>query len=74
MKPTEDGFTRQFELFHEAVTSGGDLPVTLADARTALELVTAAYSSVQTGLPAALPIGPEHPLYRSWLPQQGAAA
>jgi predicted dehydrogenase len=65
---TEDGYTRQFELFHEAIETGGPLPVTLEDARKSLELVTAAYQSVRTGLPAKLPITPEHPLYRSWLP------
>lgn len=66
--PGEDGYTRQFQLFHDAVTRGGEPPVTLADARRSLELVTAGYQSQRTGQPAALPIGPEHPLYRSWLP------
>ncbi|HTM79151.1 MAG TPA: Gfo/Idh/MocA family oxidoreductase, partial [Devosia sp.] len=69
---TEDGYTRQFELFHEAITTGGDLPVTLADARRSLELVTAAYHSSRTGQPAQLPIGKDHPLYHSWLPQTPA--
>jgi predicted dehydrogenase len=66
---TEDGYTRQFELFHAAVTQGGEPPVTLQDARNSLELVTAAYHSQRTGLPVSLPIGPEHKLYQSWLPQ-----
>ena len=66
---TEDGYTRQFQLFHEAVMTGGDLPVTLADARCSLELVTAAYHSARTGLPTAMPITADHPLYRSWLPE-----
>jgi predicted dehydrogenase len=66
--PTEDGYTRQFELFHEALETGGSLPVTLEDARRSLELVTAAYHSARTGMPAQLPITPDHPLYRSWLP------
>ncbi len=68
VKQTEDGYTRQFELFHEAVVTGGELPVTLTDARRSLELVTAAYHSSRTGMPAELPIGPDHPLYKSWLP------
>ena len=46
----------------------GEPPVTLQDARNSLELVTAAYHSTRTGPPAALPIGADHPLYRSWLP------
>lgn len=66
---TEDGYTRQFQLFHEAVVSGGELPVTLADARRSLELVTAAYHSARTGQPTPLPITADHPLYRSWLPE-----
>jgi predicted dehydrogenase len=70
---TEDGYTRQFELFHEAVVTGGELPVTLTDARRSLELVTAAYHSARTGRPAALPIRPDHPLYRSWLPETAKA-
>ena len=65
---TEDGYTRQFELFYEAIVSGGELPVTLADARRSLELVTAAYYSAQTGQLGKLPIGPEHRFYRSWSP------
>jgi len=64
----EEGFVRQFELFHAAVTTGAELPVTLADARRSLELVTAAYHSQRTGQPVQLPLGAEHPLYASWLP------
>ena len=43
--------------------------VTLADARTSLELITAAYFSGQTGESVALPLGADHPYYSSWLPQ-----
>jgi predicted dehydrogenase len=66
--PSEDGYTRQFELFYEAIETDGEPPVTLVDARRSLELVTAAYRSQRTGQPAALPITPDHELYRSWLP------
>lgn len=65
---SEDGYTRQFELFHAAIVSGGEVPVTLQDARNSLELVTAAYHSQRTGQPSPLPIKPDHPLYNSWLP------
>ncbi len=65
----EDGYTRQFELFHQALIRNEEPPVTLADARNSLELVTAAYYSQRTGLPTSLPILPDHPLYRSWLPE-----
>jgi predicted dehydrogenase len=67
-KTFEDGYTRQFELFYQAVVDNGALPVTLQDARNSLELVTAAYYSQRTGQPTSLPIKPDHPLYRSWLP------
>ncbi|WP_309082908.1 Gfo/Idh/MocA family oxidoreductase [Chelativorans sp.] len=72
--PTEDGYTRQFELFHQAIRNGTEPPVTLQDARNSLELVTAAYHSDRTGRPTPLPIRPDHPLYRSWLPAPDMAA
>ena len=68
----EDGYSRQFELFYQAVTAGTEPPVTLLDARNSLELVTAAYHSQRTGQPTPMPIGPEHDLYRSWLPAEPA--
>jgi hypothetical protein len=52
---------------HAALTSGGPLPVTLADARRSVELLTAAYWSAATGEAVALPLGPEHPFYGGWL-------
>lgn len=64
----EDGYTRQFQLFHEAIINDGEPPVTLQDARNSLELVTAAYWSQRTGQSTPLPIGPDHQLYNSWLP------
>lgn len=54
--------------FHKALRRGGELPVTLADARRSLELVTALYHSSETGQPVVLPIGSDHPKYRSWRP------
>jgi hypothetical protein len=35
------------------------MPVTLAAARAALEVIAAAYYSSETNMPVALPIGPE---------------
>lgn len=70
----EDGYTRQFELFHQSVVEDTDPPVTLQDARNSLELVTAAYCSDRTGKPTPMPITKEHPMYRSWLPEAAAAA
>jgi predicted dehydrogenase len=54
--------------YHAALESGTELPVTLADARQSLELVTALMYSGQTGAPVALPIDSAHPKYRDWRP------
>ncbi|WP_025745723.1 Gfo/Idh/MocA family protein [Kallotenue papyrolyticum] len=67
-QPLPEGFAGQFLRFYHALRSGGELPVTLADARAALELITAMYFSAQTGEDVVLPIGPDHPKYASWLP------
>jgi len=67
--PHEDGYRRQFELFHRSVIDDTAPPVTLRDARNSLELVTAAYHSQRTGRPVPMPIGDDHPLYQSWLPK-----
>ena len=72
-QPQSEGYTRQFELFHRALTEGAPLPVTLADARTSLELITAMYHSAETGTPVPFPIGGDHPKYRSWLPADQAS-
>ena len=52
-----------------ALARGGELPVTLADARRSLELVTALYYSAATGTLVSLPIGAAHPYYRGWHPR-----
>ena len=61
-------FAGQFADFHAALESGAAMPVTLADARAAVELLTALYHSAATGAAVALPIGPDHPRYRGWQP------
>jgi predicted dehydrogenase len=61
-------YAGQFARFHAALASGGELPVSLADARASLELLTALYHSARTGEPVGLPIGPEHPGYAGWRP------
>jgi predicted dehydrogenase len=66
--PLPEGFAGQFYRFYNALQTGAELPVTLADARAALELVTAMYYSAQTGADVELPIGHDHPKYASWLP------
>jgi len=69
-----ESYQRQFELFHAAVTASGDdladaeLPVTLADARRSIELVTAMYASSRDGAEVVLPIPETHPYYGGWQP------
>jgi predicted dehydrogenase len=63
-----DGYQRQLELLHAAITTGGDLPVDIADARRSIELVTAMYASARTGDDVALPIANEHEMYDGWQP------
>jgi predicted dehydrogenase len=59
--------------YHQALDAGTELPVTLADARRSLELITALYHAAETGAAVTLPIGKDHPKYRSWRPAAGAA-
>ena len=61
-------FTTQMARFHDALMGRGPLPVTSADSRRALEIVTAMYHSSETREEVRLPIGPDHPKYASWLP------
>jgi predicted dehydrogenase len=56
--------------YHAALEGGADLPVTLADARQSLELVTALMHSGETGAPVDLPIDAAHPKYRDWRPNK----
>ena len=66
--PLPEGFAGQFYRFYHALRTGAELPVTLADARAALELITAMYYSAQTGENVDLSLGADHPKYASWLP------
>jgi predicted dehydrogenase len=62
-KPLPERYAGQFYRFYHSLGTGGELPVTLADARAALEVVAATYYSSETNLPVPLPIGPGHPKY-----------
>jgi predicted dehydrogenase len=68
--PLPEVFDGQFYRFYTALCQGAELPVTLADARTSLELITAMYASARAGQPVALPLGQAHPGYTGWLPDQ----
>jgi predicted dehydrogenase len=67
-KPLPEGWEGQFYRFYEALQSGGELPVTLADARASLELATALYYSAQTRQFIDLPLDDSHPMYTGWQP------
>lgn len=58
----------QFAAFHTTLEAGAPPPVTLTDARRALELVTAAYVSQQDSVVVKLPISKDHRAYASWKP------
>jgi predicted dehydrogenase len=62
------GFEGLFGAYYEALVTGRELPVTLADARRSFEMLTAFYHSSRTSSPEAMPIKPGHPLYNSWVP------
>ena len=61
-----EGFDGQLALLHAALESGGPLPVTVAEARASIELVTAIYHSARTGARVELPITSGHPAYQGW--------
>lgn len=68
--PPLSSWRGQLAATHEALLSGAPLPVGLADARRALELVTAWYRSSRTGHPEALPLADDHPDRHSWVPPE----
>jgi predicted dehydrogenase len=66
--PVVYGLGTQFARFHDALVSGDEPPVTLADARLAAGIVTAFYHSAENGVDVALPITPDHPKYANLRP------
>lgn len=68
--PRMESFEGQFEAMHPALAGDAPIPVTLADARRSLELITALYHSAETAQNVRLPIGPDHPKYAAWTPMQ----
>jgi predicted dehydrogenase len=67
-KPVPPRFTSQLARFHDALLSNGPMPVTTADSRQSLEIVTAFYHSSETHTEVTLPLSPDHPKYKSWIP------
>lgn len=64
------GFAAQFAAFHKALTTGSDFPVTLADARRSLELVSALYHASETDETVTLPMRPGHARYDGWISER----
>ena len=64
--PVHPRFRGQLEAYHRALTEGAPMPVTLADARRSLELITALNQSAETGTPQTFPVPETHPKYRGW--------
>jgi predicted dehydrogenase len=62
----KEGFDAQFALFHAALAAGRPPPVTIAEARASLELITAIYRAAREGVRVALPIGPGDAGYDGW--------
>ncbi|WP_445678926.1 Gfo/Idh/MocA family protein [Radicibacter daui] len=73
-KPSGRRYGGQMPAFHAALTAGGPLPVTAADARRSLEMVTAFYHSSETGRDVGLPLSADHPKYHGWRPAAASAA
>lgn len=68
--PLPEGKEGQFYHYACALETNTELPVTLADARAAIELITAIYCSAQTRQFVTLPIGRDHPMYGGWQPRE----
>jgi predicted dehydrogenase len=68
-EPLPELYAGQFYRFYAALRHNTELPVTLADARISLELITAMYYSAETGQSVTLPLSTDHPRYSSWLPE-----
>jgi hypothetical protein len=66
--PLPEHYAGRFHRFHRALHAGSELPVTLADARTSIEWISAIYHAARTRGPVPLPLDRAHPLYRGWQP------
>jgi predicted dehydrogenase len=68
LRPGGSQYAGQFQGFVDALADGGEIPVTLDDARGSLELVTAWYHSARTGSVETFPLAVDHPARDSWVP------
>ncbi|MGK2928487.1 MAG: Gfo/Idh/MocA family protein [Acidimicrobiales bacterium] len=67
-EPGPELYKGQFARLADALRRGHRPPVTLADARSSLELLTALYWSADRGVDVALPIERTHDFYGGWQP------
>jgi predicted dehydrogenase len=67
--PHTEGFARQFELLHAAIVDGAPPPLTLANARASLELITAIYQANAAGSSVELPLDRTAAGYSGWAPK-----
>lgn len=72
--PGLESFEHQFAAIHATLRAGAVPTVTLAQAREALELVTAIYASAANGMAVRLPLAPDHPARADWRPPAGGFA
>jgi predicted dehydrogenase len=66
LTPVPERYAGQFHHFYQALRDGTELPVTLGDARAALEIVAATYYSSEKNEPVILPIGQGHSKYETF--------
>jgi predicted dehydrogenase len=66
LAPLPERYAGQFYRFYQALRNGKELPVTLGDARAALEVIAATYYSSEKNEPVNLPIGSGHPKYETF--------
>ena len=64
--PLPEGRAGQFYRISAALTHDAPQPVTLAEARASLELLTAIYYSAYTKQSVTLPLSNDHPFYGGW--------
>ena len=67
-EPGPEDYVGQFARYADSWASGGELPVTLADARLMLELLTALYESSRLGIEVSLPLADDDPALAGWAP------
>ena len=67
-QPEAEGMPGQFIRYARTLAAGEPFPVTLAEARASLELMTAIYYSARTRQVVELPLAPDHPMYAGWAP------